>query len=46
MLTTNAALIGDFEVGADAGLGRITVADGERPGGDAQGEDRSNDNEG
>jgi hypothetical protein len=46
VLTANAALVGDFEVGADAGLGRITAADGERPGCDANGEDGSSDNEG
>ncbi len=45
MLTANAALVVDFEVGADAGLVGIMVPDGEGPGCDANGEDGSNDNE-
>lgn len=45
MLTANAALVGDLEVRADAGLGRI-IADGDRAGCDANGEDGSSDNEG
>lgn len=45
VLTANAALVGDFEVGADARLGRVTVADGEGPGCDANGEDGGSDNE-
>jgi hypothetical protein len=45
VFTANAALVGDFEVGADTGLG-ITVADCERPGCDADGENGSSDSEG
>jgi hypothetical protein len=44
MLTANATVVGDFEIGADTGL-RITVADSKRSGCDANGEDRSSDNE-
>jgi len=32
VLTADAALVGDLEVGADAGLGRVTVANSEGPG--------------
>jgi hypothetical protein len=45
VLTANAALVSDLEVGADTGLG-ITLADCQRPGCDADGEDWSSDNEG
>ena len=45
VLTANAAVVGDFEVGADAGLG-ITIADSERSSCDADSEDGSSDNEG